>query len=70
MQQRETTEAPRTLTLTGPAGSDPAPDRVRLQAFPGALALLVVAGLAAYAYAPWIAGLVALVLLAIVFAAS
>ena len=35
-----TLAAPRTLTLTGPAGSDPATDRVRLQAFPGALALL------------------------------
>ncbi len=30
----------RTLTITGPVGSDPASDRVRLQVFPGALALL------------------------------
>ncbi|HVV81959.1 MAG TPA: alpha-2-macroglobulin family protein [Kofleriaceae bacterium] len=35
-----TLAAPRTLSITGPAGSDPATDRVRLQAFPGALALL------------------------------
>lgn len=35
-----TLAAPRTLTIVGPAGSDPATDRVRLQAFPGALALL------------------------------
>ena len=35
-----TLAAPRTMTITGPAGADPATDRVRLQAFPGALALL------------------------------
>ena len=35
-----TLAAPRTLTIMGPAGADPATDRVRLQAFPGALALL------------------------------
>lgn len=35
-----TLAAPRTLTIVGPAGSDPVTDRVRLQAFPGALALL------------------------------
>jgi hypothetical protein len=32
--------APRTLTIEGPAGSDPATDRVRLMVYPGALALL------------------------------
>ncbi|MCL4228198.1 MAG: hypothetical protein KJZ91_27345 [Myxococcales bacterium] len=31
---------PRTLTLDGPAGADPATGRVRLQVYPGALALL------------------------------
>jgi len=35
-----TLAAPRTLTITGPAASDPATDRVHLLAFPGALALL------------------------------
>ncbi len=35
-----TLAAPRTLTIEGPAGSDPTTDRVRLLAFPGALALL------------------------------
>ena len=35
-----TLAAPRTLSITGPAGSDPATDRVHLLAFPGALALL------------------------------
>ena len=35
-----TLAAPRTLTIEGPAGSDPATDRVRLLVFPGALALL------------------------------
>ncbi len=35
-----TLAAPRVLTIEGPAGSDPASDRVRLQVFPGALALL------------------------------
>jgi len=35
-----TLAAPRTLAITGPAGSDRATDRVRLLAFPGALALL------------------------------
>jgi hypothetical protein len=35
-----TLAAPRTITTTGPAGADPASDRVRLQVFPGALALL------------------------------
>jgi hypothetical protein len=35
-----TLAAPRTLTIEGPAGSDPATDRVRLLAFPGALAIL------------------------------
>ncbi|HLL22305.1 MAG TPA: hypothetical protein VK427_09250, partial [Kofleriaceae bacterium] len=35
-----TLAAPRTLTIEGPAGSDPTTDRVRLLVFPGALALL------------------------------
>lgn len=35
-----TLAAPRTLTIEAPAGSDPSTDRVRLLAFPGALALL------------------------------
>ncbi len=35
-----TLAAPRTLTIEGPAGSDPTTDQVRLMAFPGALALL------------------------------
>jgi len=35
-----TLAAPRSLTIEGPAGSDPATDRVRLMVFPGALALL------------------------------
>lgn len=35
-----TLAAPRTLAITGPAGSDPATDKVRLSVFPGALALL------------------------------
>jgi hypothetical protein len=35
-----TLAAPRTLTIEGPAGGDPATDRVRLLVFPGALALL------------------------------
>jgi hypothetical protein len=35
-----TLAAPRSLDLTGPAGADPASDRVRLLVFPGALALL------------------------------
>ena len=35
-----TLAAPRSLSIEGPAGSDPATDRVRLMVFPGALALL------------------------------
>jgi hypothetical protein len=35
-----TLAAPRTLTLDGPANSDPSTDRVRLLVYPGALALL------------------------------
>jgi hypothetical protein len=35
-----TLAAPRTLSIEGPAGADPATGRVRLLAFPGALALL------------------------------
>ena len=35
-----TLAAPRSLTIEGPAGSDPATDRVRLLVYPGALALL------------------------------
>jgi Alpha-2-macroglobulin family len=35
-----TLAAPRSFALLGPAGSDPATDKVRLLAFPGALALL------------------------------
>ena len=35
-----TLAAPRTLTIEGPAASDPTTDRVRLLVFPGALALL------------------------------
>ena len=35
-----TLAAPRTLSIVGPAASDPATDRVHLLAFPGALALL------------------------------
>ncbi len=35
-----TLAAPRTLAIEGPAGADPATDRVRLMVFPGALALL------------------------------
>lgn len=35
-----TLAAPRTLAITGPAGSDPATDRVRLLVYPGALSLL------------------------------
>lgn len=35
-----TLAAPRTLSIEGPAGADPATDRVRLMVFPGALALL------------------------------
>ncbi len=35
-----TLAAPRTLTIEGPVGSDPATDRVRLMVYPGALALL------------------------------
>src|SRR5205814_1661953 len=35
-----TLAAPRTLAIDGPAGSDPATDRVRLLVYPGALALL------------------------------
>lgn len=35
-----TLAAPRTLSIEGPAGADPATDRVRLSVFPGALALL------------------------------
>jgi hypothetical protein len=35
-----TLAAPRALTIEGPAGADPATDRVRLMVFPGALALL------------------------------
>jgi hypothetical protein len=35
-----TLAAPRTLTIEGPAGADPATSRIRLLAFPGALALL------------------------------
>jgi hypothetical protein len=35
-----TLAAPRTLAVDGPAGSDPATDRVRLVAYPGALAVL------------------------------
>jgi hypothetical protein len=35
-----TLAAPRTLTLTGPTGADPASDRVRLLVYPGALAIL------------------------------
>ncbi|CAN5917075.1 hypothetical protein BH11MYX3_BH11MYX3_06120 [soil metagenome] len=35
-----TLAAPRTLKITGPAGSDPATDRARLLVYPGALSLL------------------------------
>jgi hypothetical protein len=35
-----TLAAPRTLSIEGPAGSDPRTDKVRLRAFPGALAIL------------------------------
>ncbi len=35
-----TLAAPRTLTIAGPPGADPTADRVRLLAYPGALALL------------------------------
>jgi hypothetical protein len=35
-----TLAAPRTLAIEGPAGADPATDRVRLMVYPGALALL------------------------------
>ncbi len=35
-----TLAAPRSLSIEGPTGSDPATDRVRLMVFPGALALL------------------------------
>ena len=35
-----TLAAPRTLAIDGPAGADPATDRVRLMVYPGALALL------------------------------
>lgn len=40
VERSGTLAAPRTLTVEGPAGSDPATDRVRLLVFPGALALL------------------------------
>ena len=59
-----TLAAPRTLTVAGPAESDPTTDRVRLLVFPGALALLrselgvstARAGLADDAYALLLAG--------------
>jgi hypothetical protein len=59
-----TLAAPRTLTIEGPAGSDPTTDRVRLLVFPGALALLrselsvstARAGVAEDAYALLLAG--------------
>lgn len=38
--QSGTLAAPRTLSIEGPAGSDPTTDRARLLVFPGALALL------------------------------
>lgn len=59
-----TLAAPRTLSIEGPAGADPATDRVRLMVFPGALALLrselaastARSGLADDAYALLLAG--------------
>ncbi|HEU0030653.1 MAG TPA: alpha-2-macroglobulin family protein [Kofleriaceae bacterium] len=59
-----TLAAPRTVTIDGPTGSDPAADRVRLLVFPGALAILrselavssARAGIAEDAYALLLAG--------------
>ncbi|MBX3162292.1 MAG: hypothetical protein KF773_40380 [Deltaproteobacteria bacterium] len=59
-----TLAAPRKLTLAGPAGADPATDRVRLQVFPGAIAVLrselgvsaLRGGVAEDAYALFLAG--------------
>jgi hypothetical protein len=59
-----TLAAPRTLAIEGPAGADPATDRVRLMVYPGALALLrselavstARSGLADDAYALLLAG--------------
>jgi hypothetical protein len=59
-----TLAAPRTLSITGPAGSDPTTDRARLLVYPGALALLrselsvstARAGVAEDAYALLLAG--------------
>jgi alpha-2-macroglobulin family protein len=59
-----TLAAPRTLAIDGPAGADPGADRVRLQVYPGALAILrselgvstARAGVADDAYALLLAG--------------
>ena len=64
MTRAGTLAAPRSLAITGPTGSDPTTDRVRLMVYPGALALLrselgvsiARAGVAEDAYALLLAG--------------